>query len=942
MFGGVLSLSMVHNSGTNLQKLKVTYNTTTITQDIYTNAATRWMNIQIQAKPNEIMNVYAYDIETFVLEPAGIFQFTNLGVFTDGNMTLIKPAASLGVYIGETKVFAYDSTSSMGIYYRYYNLIAIIPTEMVEYFRVTNGDVVINGHNGTVSSIPWGNTIELPFTFCNTSEKLSAISGTCVECVTSGCQYCQQVDISYNDLCRKCDTTYYSWSVSSICPIDFYMKKGICLDWPIGCSECTDENTCTSWDASLVLTTLGNGTISCKCGVGLYGTDNLSTDTIDCNACTAPCTDCDVAATTCTACTGSDYLLISTCTTNWGTGKYGEVSNNTCQDWGSNWDVCTDNTTCTTCSGGFLLYSGTCVGSCPTNSILNGANWDICDTGCSTCAPNVSTCTQCSSGYFLATSGNTCGATCLTTEFGNDVSDPVNPIWEAWNVACTEWSSDTICTKCPNTEYLNSAGAWVATCAIGTFQDQHDANDKFCRRCPSTCTTCTSITECVLCQSNFYKLTLSGTDIRCVQTCPEGMYDDASGSPWVCTSCKTDCEFCTSATDCQQCTIGKVSQFDGASDQWQASWDTGYYILDGVCTVCGSNWDTCDDNEICTTCTTGYSLNDTYCVLDASCTGNYYIDTAACIQCPVEWAMCTNAATWTQCENGYSLTSGACNSNCGNNQRDEFETWDDGNSLDGDGWDDTCQVEPYYFCEAVPPPNPDIWYCDSYLVSAKWLDHFKSIEIVFGTEVIVNTTSLGAVSSTNSIALCLEIIDASLHSQLGALTTCSKMIDPITSYTYFEIDFSADATLGSTLPTQLILNHLQTTNGWPIPIQTTYDILSLPVDQPVLVFSETSTDVSLWAEEYFLDILSSKGMTYRTSQSITWNILSVGSITTSAEKVALDTLVNTNFANLNYMKLNYTTIANYIGKKIELRVAYTNFMGNSATKDLIVSMLSKF
>jgi hypothetical protein len=107
-------------------------------------------------------------------------------------------------------VFAYDSTSSMGIYYRYYNLIAIIPTEMVEYFRVTNGDVVINGHNGTVSSIPWGNTIELPFTFCNTSEKLSAISGTCVECVTSGCQYCQQVDISYNDLCRKCDTTYYS------------------------------------------------------------------------------------------------------------------------------------------------------------------------------------------------------------------------------------------------------------------------------------------------------------------------------------------------------------------------------------------------------------------------------------------------------------------------------------------------------------------------------------------------------------------------------------------------------------------------------------------------------------------------------------------------------------------------------------------------------------
>lgn len=93
------------------------------------------------------------------------------------------------------------------------------------------------------------------------------------------------------------------------------METGVCLKCPIGCSECSDENTCTACDASLTLTTLGNGTITCKCGVGFYGTDNLVTDTIDCTACTAPCTDCDVSGTNCTACTGSDFLLSNTCTT---------------------------------------------------------------------------------------------------------------------------------------------------------------------------------------------------------------------------------------------------------------------------------------------------------------------------------------------------------------------------------------------------------------------------------------------------------------------------------------------------------------------------------------------------------------------------------------------------------------------------------------------------
>lgn len=222
------------------------------------------------------------------------------------------------------------------------------------------------------------------------------------------------------------------------------------------------------------------------------------------------------------------------------------------------------------------------------------------------------------------------------------------------------------------------------------------------------------------------------------------------------------------------------------------------------------------------------------------------------------------------------------------------------------------------------------------------MDHLKSIKMVFGTEIIVNATSLGASSSTDPIAFCLEVIDSSLHSQLGVLTTCSLNKNPTNGNTEFQIVFSPDATYGLTQPTTIILNHLQVTNGCPIAIPTIYDVLSLPADKPQLVFSDSSTDVSMCAEEFFLDILSSKGMTYRIPQSITWNVLAVNSITTSAEKVSLDTLVNTNFANLNYMKLDYATIANYTGKKVEFQVSVVNFLGNSDTKSLTVSMLGNF
>ena len=82
-------------------------------------------------------------------------------------------------------------------------------------------------------------------------------------------------------------------------------------------------------------------------------------------------------------------------------------------------------------------------------------------------------------------------------------------------------------------------------------------------------------------------------------------------------------------------------------------------------------------------------------------------------------------------------------------------------------------------------------------------------------------------------------------------------------------------------------------------------------------------------------------MTNRNPQSVTWDVLSVDSITTSAEKIALATHINTKFANMRSITLDQDTIQNMEGKTVEIQASITNFFGKSNTNSLILTMLSK-
>lgn len=87
------------------------YNGDTLTNDIYTNGTSRWMNIEVQAKSNTIMDVLVYDIESFSLSPAAVFHFLTISTFTNGTIKLHSTTSPLGVYFGELRAYTLDLTN---------------------------------------------------------------------------------------------------------------------------------------------------------------------------------------------------------------------------------------------------------------------------------------------------------------------------------------------------------------------------------------------------------------------------------------------------------------------------------------------------------------------------------------------------------------------------------------------------------------------------------------------------------------------------------------------------------------------------------------------------------------------------------------------------------------------------------------------------------------
>lgn len=208
---------------------------------------------------------------------------------------------------------------------------------------------------------------------------------------------------------------------------------------------------------------------------------------------------------------------------------------------------------------------------------------------------------------------------------------------------------------------------------------------------------------------------------------------------------------------------------------------------------------------------------------------------------------------------------------------------------------------------------------------------------MFMNNISINATALGASQSTNQTTFCSQIINSTIYSLFGTSPKC-KFIYYSKGLYELRITLSSDATFGSTQPSILRLNSVfQVDNGCVGAIPTNYQLLSLPIEQPSVVFRETAMSVPLCSDKFILDIFSSKGITARNPSSIAWEVVSIDTSTTSTERNTLHSYVSANFINMKYVKLNETSVSGLVNKVVEFKATITNFLGHSGSSTIIVT-----
>ena len=933
----VLKMSVIYNDVSNVFSIKTEYNGETMTTDIYTSTTHYWVNIQLQANSSSLMDLLAWNYGSYMLGPSIDHKYTTFVPFSDTTIRFYSTTAPRGVLFSEVRSYQLQSNFSPGVFYRQYSVINNIPSSLIKYTRITNGTFFLNAQISGAASITVSPVEALSVTIWNKGYRMTVDFGIWAAWNQTGWNYCEVVDSSFNNLCRIWDISVSSWIISSLCPIDYYKENGICKRCPVGWIEWSSYSNWTYWDSGLSLITESSGSIDCIWPSGMFGIPNASTDTLVCNSCTSPCAEWNFISTNCTKWSGTNYYLDQTWVSSWGTGKYGDPADNVWKVCGPLWDVWVDSKHCTTWSGTKVVSNGTWVSSWPSNSILIGNVWNFWTTGCSKWSGSINTCTACISGYYL--NGTACGLTCADGYFGDNLS---NSCQSCDTTKWTKWLSLDTWTECISTLYLINY-KWQSSWISGYYNQTISTGVNVCKSCPVSWAEWTDMNKCTYWQNGLYRWASDVNTVTCVVNWPAGYYEtlDVDGVTKICSACMTNWLNWTSTTTCNYWVIGQVSQFNGVQDVWQNQWNPSYYLDDiGKCQQWPTSWSAWTSLSYWTSWATGYSLNGTFWVADSLWIGNYYLIAGYCNVCPTEWSAWTSTSTWTNCINGYHLSGSTWIPNWGNGVRDELETWDDGNILSGDGWSSTCIVEPNYIWIYSTSISADIWYWDPKFISARWMNNWSIIELAFGNQIKINETALGSSPSQNLNTFWNQIINSPNGGSLG-LSTGWKIIKNEKNQYIIRIDFSSDATFGNSDPSVITLNpYFEVMTGCSGNIPIIYPVLPLPIDDPEIIFNANSFDVSFWANSFILDILNSKGLTNRNLSSVTWSILSIDSITTSVEKDSLNSYLSSNFANLKYIKFDYSTISSLAGKTLEISVSLTNFLSQTSSKSVLVNFLS--
>ena len=330
---------------------------------------------------------------------------------------------------------------------------------------------------------------------------------TCLTCKNTA-TYCLS--------CKNSNKLHYDTnSCDSNCPSGEYdAGNGLCALCDANCKTCSTAAThcdsCGIIDGIQYYKYSDNLCYS-VCPNGYYG----ESDSLNCKICDSSCDGCSIIATNCIKCKDSTYFIkvgSNQCTSDCGTGYYGNTNTGKCTVCPIGCNTCSMAANAITCSSckliagiNYYLYNGNCYSVCP-QTVSNKAQYgittnltcDLCDTSCKTCSGNLATnCLTCpANSYLIYGTGQCLSSGCVEGQYAQNNSF----VCLLCPLACKTCSSATTCTSCGSSgagisSFLYS-GQCLMNCPVGYYGN---TNNNSCTRCDNSCSKCFggSSTNCI-------------------------------------------------------------------------------------------------------------------------------------------------------------------------------------------------------------------------------------------------------------------------------------------------------------------------------------------------------------------------------------------------------------------------------------------------------------
>ncbi|KAL4491183.1 hypothetical protein ABPG73_013252 [Tetrahymena malaccensis] len=358
----------------------------------------------------------------------------------------------------------------------------------------------------------------------------------CDKCNDTGCTQCSQSYSLSNGVCSACDSTCQTCSGPGknqciICKNNQYIsdKNNYCVascDSDQFLDSSSSQKYCRSCMSKCQTCT--NSSSCQQCLTSYYYTGS------QCAPCDSTCYSCSGSGKNqCIKCQNNYYIsekLSNYCDANCDLtqGQYIDQSNPNqkyCKKCLSFCKTCTNSTSCQVCMDNYYLNGNTC---------------SSCDSTCFTCSgPGKNQCIKCQNNYYISEKlNNYCDANCdLTQGQYIDQSNPNQKYCKNCLSFCKTCSNSTSCQVCMDNYYLNG---------------------NTCSPCDNSCQNCSGpgINQCTICKQTAYFIQPDKNN-QCVQSCDlnNAYYVDSQMNPQqkYCRKCLSTCKTCSNGNQCDTC-----------------------------------------------------------------------------------------------------------------------------------------------------------------------------------------------------------------------------------------------------------------------------------------------------------------------------------------------------------------------------------------------------